>query len=59
MVVLSGYDSALYNEALHDWERRECLAHADGARPRTEVVWLNPACSAALSRARAPLFAVA
>ena len=34
---------------------------ADGARPRTEVLWLNPACVAALDRARdnhqTPLFA--
>lgn len=28
-----------------------------GARKRTEVVWLNPACSAALERSRGGLFA--
>lgn len=48
MVVLSGYPAALYDEALPDWRRIERAALADGARPRTEVLWLNPACCAAL-----------
>lgn len=48
MVVLSGYPSALYDDALPDWRRIETPALADGARPRTEVLWLNPACAAAL-----------
>lgn len=48
MVVLSGYPSALYDEALKGWTRRERTALADGARKRTEVLWLNPACVAAL-----------
>ncbi len=46
MVVLSGYPSALYDEALGDWRRVERAALADGARPRTEVLWINPACVA-------------
>jgi hypothetical protein len=27
-----------------DWHRIDTTAHADGARPRTEVLWLNPVC---------------
>lgn len=50
MVVLSGYATPLYDEALADWRRIEFQAMADGARPRTEVLWLNPACVAALDR---------
>lgn len=51
MVVLSGYACPLYDEELYpDWERHEKAHFADGARPRTEVVWLNPACSDALHR---------
>ncbi len=46
-VVLSGYPSALYDEALSDWSRVECPALADGARPRTEVLWINPRAVAA------------
>lgn len=61
MVVLSGYPHALYDDALPDWMRVEREALADGARPRTEVLWLNPACAAALdaraSGACSPLFA--
>lgn len=49
MVVLSGYPCALYDDELYrDWARHERPHLADGARPRTEVVWLNPACSRAL-----------
>lgn len=47
MVVLSGYPSALYDSALHDWHRVERMALADGAKKRTEVLWINPAASAA------------
>ncbi|GGF38408.1 hypothetical protein GCM10011321_31660 [Youhaiella tibetensis] len=50
MVVLSGYPSPIYENALTDWRRVERMALADGARPRTEVLWLNPACAARLRR---------
>lgn len=43
MVVLSGYPSTLYDELYGDWARIERPALADGARPRTEVLWLNQA----------------
>ena len=43
MVVLSGYPSPLYDSALHDWHRVERAALADGARERTEVLWINAA----------------
>ncbi|WP_421849789.1 DNA adenine methylase [Oricola sp.] len=58
MVVLSGYPHPLYDAALAGWRRVERLAHADGARERTEVLWINPACAAALDRQAAggPLF---
>lgn len=41
-VVLSGYPCELYDQELYpDWQRVECAHLADGARPRTEVLWLN------------------
>lgn len=43
-VVLSGYPSELYDKSLtlaRGWRRVERQALADGARPRTEVLWLN------------------
>lgn len=48
MVVLSGYPSPAYDAGLPGWERIEREALADGARVRTEVLWINP--SAAASR---------
>ncbi len=49
MVVLSGYPCDLYDlELFPDWERHGKDTHADGGRDRTEVLWLNPACSRAL-----------
>lgn len=54
MVVLSGYPSALYDDLLGDWKRVEREAMADGALPRTEVLWINPAARDALSSG--PLF---
>ena len=44
MVVLSGYACDLYDCELYpDWHRVERRTMADGARPRVEVLWLNPA----------------
>lgn len=59
MVVLSGYPSILYDDALHDWRRIERKALADGAAERTEVLWINPLCVRALDAERMPLFEVA
>jgi DNA adenine methylase len=60
MVVLCGYPSDLYDDALTGWRRIERRALADGARERTEVLWLNPAVAEALDRQAAgcgmPLF---
>lgn len=47
MVVLCGYPSAKYDDALRDWYRVERIALADGARKRIEVLWINPAAQAA------------
>jgi len=54
-VVLSGYACDLYDQELFpDWERVECTTHADGARARTEVLWLNTRAVAA--KCNGPLF---
>lgn len=42
-VVLSGYAHDIYDEALPDWRRVEFNALADGALPRTEVLWIKDA----------------
>ncbi len=56
MVVLSGYPSDIYDEALHDWCRVEREAFADGAAKRTEVLWINPLCASRLDDEKLPLF---
>ena len=45
-VVLSGYSCPLYAGLYRGWHRIERAALADGARPRTEVLWLSPRCPA-------------
>jgi DNA adenine methylase len=53
MVAVSGYACRLYDVDLFaGWERLERQHVADGARARTEVLWLNHACSEALRRDR-------
>lgn len=44
-VVISGYPTQIYDDALQGWRRVSCAAFADGALKRTEVLWLNPAAS--------------
>jgi DNA adenine methylase len=40
-VILSGYPHPAYDAALTGWHRVQRAALADGAAPRTEVLWLN------------------
>lgn len=51
MVVVSGYACDLYDRELFaDWHREERAAHADGARDRVEVLWMNEAACRAQTR---------
>lgn len=45
LVLLSGYRCDLYDSLYSGWERRDHKSYADGARPRIESVWMNPACT--------------
>lgn len=56
MVVISGYASELYDRELYpDWHRITRETFADGARARTEVLWINEAAWRA-KQSSAPLF---
>jgi DNA adenine methylase len=61
MALVSGYATSLYDEALAGWRRKTIDTHADGGRPRTEVLWINPAAVAALEKEHSsgPLFEAA
>ncbi len=48
MVVLSGYAHGIYDRL--GWEKTSMEALADGARARTEVLWLNPAAASRQSQ---------
>jgi DNA adenine methylase len=41
-VILSGYDHPIYNELLQRWRIISRKALADGAKERTEVLWISP-----------------
>jgi DNA adenine methylase len=40
-VIVSGYPSQLYDDALQGWHRVQRNALADGAKKRVEVLWMN------------------
>lgn len=41
-VILSGYPSELYQDLYGDWTRIDRAAFADGAKKRTECLWISP-----------------
>lgn len=40
-IILSGYDSDLYNKRLSNWGRAEFTATAEKGLPRLEILWMN------------------
>ncbi len=42
-VLLSGYDSDLYNDLLKGWSKLTKMATTDAATSKQEVLWINPA----------------
>jgi len=46
MVVLSGYDSPLYDGLYDGWHKVTKSVFADRAKARVECLWLNPAACA-------------
>jgi DNA adenine methylase len=54
-VLLSGYQSALYDERLTAWRRVDTITQAEKGNERVESLWLNAACQERLGYG--PLFA--
>jgi len=52
MVILSGYHSPLYDRLLQGWECVDIPSRTDGGAAKTEALWINPAASRSLDRAR-------
>lgn len=40
-IMISGYESEMYNAYLHGWEKRQFRSCAEHAGIRTEIVWMN------------------
>lgn len=60
MVIVSGYETDLYHSALRGWrvEKKDArIAAGRGTAIRTEVLWINTACSDALESMGGTLFA--
>jgi DNA adenine methylase len=58
MVLLSGYESDLYDELYGDWRcyQRSVRTNGNNGRMASELLWLNPAAAIALERQNYPLF---
>lgn len=62
MVIVTGYETDLYHDALRGWRVEKTDARISAGRGtaiRTEVLWMNPACSDALESAHGGLFSTA
>ena len=40
-VIVSGYDSELYREALKPWHREENFSRSQGGSKTKEILWMN------------------
>ena len=40
-IMISGYESDMYNEYLKDWHKEQFTSCSEGGSPRQEVIWMN------------------
>lgn len=40
-IMLSGYESDMYNDYLAGWGEKKFSSYAEHGKPRTETVWIN------------------
>lgn len=55
-VILSGYDSELYNSSLDGWIRQEKKTINNRNQTRTEIIWISPKTWKALNNRQGTLF---
>ena len=53
MVILSGYDSDMYNDYLQGWHKETICTIAERAAKRTECLWINHTAAEGLREGRA------
>lgn len=59
MVIVTGYESEVYNDMLSGWRVEKTSSRISAGRGtalRTEHLWMNHACAQALENGRSPLF---
>lgn len=49
-VIIAGYDCPLYEELFKGWHVSRKASMADGARPRTECLWINQSAASKLNK---------
>lgn len=40
-IMISGYESEMYNDYLQDWRKRQFVSCAEGGKKRVETIWMN------------------
>lgn len=40
-LLISGYDTGLYNDALKGWHRKEHICYSQTCSKKTEILWMN------------------
>lgn len=48
-IMISGYESEMYNGYLQGWHKEYFTSCAEGGKPRQEVVWMNYECYAQMT----------
>lgn len=48
-IMISGYESGMYNGYLQEWHKEYFASCAEGGKPRQETVWMNYECYAQIT----------